>query len=31
MADYINKCRTNYFHVKDPAAFREFMDQGVWI
>lgn len=29
MADYINKCRTNYFHVKDPAAFREFMESAI--
>ena len=25
MSEYICTTRTNYFHVKDPAAFREFM------
>lgn len=27
MSDYICTVRTNYFHVKDPVAFRAFMDR----
>lgn len=29
MANYCCAIRTNYFHVKDPDAFREFMDKVV--
>ena len=29
MANYYGNTRTNYFHVKDEAAFREFMGKVV--